>query len=249
MAQLNSIVDMTELEAVNGMLAAIGEAPIDQTELDTPTRPDVTMAVNILRDTHRETLSMGWKFNMEFGFEIAPTGDSPFTWTFRDSTTESLNIFEPPADMIAFEVTKISAQQGSSYPDLVKRDPTQYSGSATKVFYNREKQQDGLNEDDYPYLYINYIRYVDFEDCPQVYKAYVAKAAGREFVEDTVGSKDLSRFSDKKVALTLRNLKREQGEQDDLNMLYNNAGSWAFLGQRPIKKLGVFEDRDSMKHQ
>lgn len=59
----------TELEAVNEMLAAIGEAPVN---IITGTlTADVQMAVNTLRNTSRKVQLKGWWFNEEDQYELS----------------------------------------------------------------------------------------------------------------------------------------------------------------------------------
>lgn len=245
--QFGTIVDTTELQAFNFLLSAIGEGAVLQAELDATTRPDTALAKETIINVMREVLSMGWRFNTEWGFEIAPNGSSPFTWTFRDATTQTLNIFEPPSDLIRFEVTKIPKQQGSSFIDIILRESRVFT-PGTLVFYNRELQQDGIDETDYPFLYINYIRYEDWDRCPEVFRQYVMVKAARKFSASIVGSESLLNLSKQDEFEAFRSLKREQGEEDDLNMIYGNAGAYAFLGLRRGMKFGVFEDRDSLKN-
>ncbi len=52
----------TQLEAVNSMLATIGEAPVNTV---TGTSADAAVALSILDETSREVQSVGWKFNTE----------------------------------------------------------------------------------------------------------------------------------------------------------------------------------------
>ncbi len=245
--QFGTIVDTTELQAFNFLLSAIGEGAVLQAELDATTRPDTALAKETIINVLREVLSQGWRFNTEWGFEIAPNGSSPFTWTFRDATTEQLNIFEPPADLIRFEVTKIPSQQGSSFTDIILRESRVFS-PGTLVFYNRELQQDGLLEDNYAFLYINYIRYEDWDRCPEVFRQYVMVKAARKFSASIVGSQSLLKLTDRDEREALRSLTSEQSDRDDLNMIYGNAGAFAFLGMRRGMRFGVFEDRDSMKN-
>lgn len=65
----------TELEAVNAMLAIIGEAPVNTLE-DTGLL-DAAMARQLLTDTSREVQSRGWSFNIDLGFELVPTSPLP----------------------------------------------------------------------------------------------------------------------------------------------------------------------------
>jgi hypothetical protein len=115
--QIYDLVATTELEAVNAMLASIGEAPLDT--LDGATQSDVQTAINILRDTTREVQSEGWRFNTEFGFEIAPS--LAFDYTDSSGVTTRLGVYQAPSSLAKFGMTQSPDQQGSRYPDAVLR--------------------------------------------------------------------------------------------------------------------------------
>jgi hypothetical protein len=59
----------TELEAVNEMLAAIGEAPVNT--LTPPLTAEVQVAVDTLRNTSRKVQLVGWWFNEEEDYLIS----------------------------------------------------------------------------------------------------------------------------------------------------------------------------------
>ena len=64
----------TELEAVNAILATIGEAPV--TSLDPELlADDAATAHAFLKSSLRRTLSRGWTFNTERNITIAPNND------------------------------------------------------------------------------------------------------------------------------------------------------------------------------
>lgn len=63
----------TELDAINTMLAAIGEAPINLLSGALPA--DVAVAVNTLQETMREVQLEGWHFNTEEDFPLLPGQD------------------------------------------------------------------------------------------------------------------------------------------------------------------------------
>lgn len=64
----------TELEAVNSMLATIGEAPVNSI---TGTLPlDASLAKNTLNEINREVQSAGWHFNMRYDYTLSLDGDS-----------------------------------------------------------------------------------------------------------------------------------------------------------------------------
>lgn len=59
-----------ELAAVNDMLAAIGESPVNTLEGDT--NADVANARRILNKVNTEVQSKGWTFNIEEGVQLVP---------------------------------------------------------------------------------------------------------------------------------------------------------------------------------
>jgi hypothetical protein len=59
----------TELQAVNEILASVGQAPV--TTLD-QTNPDVAIAYDTLIQVSREVQAEGWTFNKEFEYPLTP---------------------------------------------------------------------------------------------------------------------------------------------------------------------------------
>ena len=240
---ITGLARMTELDAVNGMLAAIGESPVLQAEIESPTLADVVMAVQLLTDTAREVLTMGWKFNTEFGFELAP--DDTYAWTGSDGTSATLNIFNVPTDLASFTLTPTSAQAGLDCEAIPPRDYTASEG--VLVFYDRAKNRDGWDQDEsFDYLYIDGVWLRDFEDCPEVYRRYVAIKAARRFQSRLLGSVQLDAQTGQDEVLALRNLKREQGLEEDLNIFYGG-DTFRHLGgpYRTIHRATFIDDRNS----
>jgi hypothetical protein len=62
---------------------------------------------------------MGWRFNTEFGLQVAP--EVAFDYLDASGVTTRLGVYRPPAGLVAFEMTKSADQQGSMYPDAVIR--------------------------------------------------------------------------------------------------------------------------------
>jgi len=115
-SSINNLVPMTELDAVNAMLAVIGESPI--ASVDTATQADVLMAIATLRDSARECLALGWKFNTEYGYELKPV--DTFSWVDSSGITTLLNIFTPTSDMISATLTRSIAQAKQKIDAVVR---------------------------------------------------------------------------------------------------------------------------------
>lgn len=67
-----TLIATTELEAVNQMLRAIGESPVNSLSGQ---NVDVVTAQALLRETSREVQSEGWHFNQEDEWDLIPDAD------------------------------------------------------------------------------------------------------------------------------------------------------------------------------
>ena len=64
---------MTELEAINRMLSAIGQAPVTTVE---ETNPDVAICKRTLYQVSQEVQSEGWTFNTYYNEKVTPNSDN-----------------------------------------------------------------------------------------------------------------------------------------------------------------------------
>ena len=74
-----TVAATTELEAINIMLAAIGEAPVNSLTGQVPV--DVRLAQSTLTEVNKEVQSEGWSFNTEIDVTLA-----------RDQTTKQITL-------------------------------------------------------------------------------------------------------------------------------------------------------------
>jgi hypothetical protein len=74
---MSIVTPTTKLEAVNTLLAAIGESPV--TSLTNPTGVDVVSAVQVLDDISRTVQLEGWLFNTEHDFPLSRDGEDNIT--------------------------------------------------------------------------------------------------------------------------------------------------------------------------
>jgi len=85
----------TELNAVNEMLASIGQAPVNS--IVTNVSPDAVIAMNALRAASRDIQEEGWHFNTETDVELIPdVGDGhidiPTNALKVDAVDSSINV-------------------------------------------------------------------------------------------------------------------------------------------------------------
>jgi hypothetical protein len=89
------IAPTTELEAVNAVLQAVGETPVNT--LDNLGFTDAAIARDTLRSKSRETQSKGWYFNLDYSYTFTPAADGQVVLpqnilSIRPSTSDSRRI-------------------------------------------------------------------------------------------------------------------------------------------------------------
>ncbi len=95
-------VPVSELEAVNMLLAAVGEAAVSS--LETATTVDVTQAKNLISNINREVQQKGWHFNTEWDVILSLDSDSRIPLG-----TTILSIYSPS------KLTTIRGREGSPF--------------------------------------------------------------------------------------------------------------------------------------
>ena len=68
------VTPMTELEAVNEMISAVGESPVNS--IENPNNVDVINAIRILNGINRRIQSKGWTFNHVSEYTLNPDAHS-----------------------------------------------------------------------------------------------------------------------------------------------------------------------------
>jgi|TARA_R110000772_G_scaffold63523_4_gene142245 hypothetical protein len=108
----------TELEAVNGMLAAISEAPVSN--LDTDTIDDALIAHAVLLDVSKEIQNQGWHFNKDYDWPISVNGDLKLPYP---ATAAHVDPVDPTVDLV---------KRGAFFWDRKERSFTYTAGSSYK---------------------------------------------------------------------------------------------------------------------
>ena len=92
----NPLSPMTKLDAVNGMLASIGQAPVNS--LAVAGIRDVAIANLALETQLRSVLNRGWSFNTDTDYELVPDGSGhvlvPATALWLDPTNRSYDFVQ-----------------------------------------------------------------------------------------------------------------------------------------------------------
>lgn len=173
----------TKLDAVNLMLASIGQSPVNVLTGALP--KDVTKAVVALDNALREVLTQGWSFNSDYNYEMAVDG------------TKRISV---PASSLQIDPT-----YGEDF--VPRYDPTDPAGM---YLYDREKRS--FNEH-LATVKVNIVWAFEFEQIPQHARQYIATKAARKFQSGIMASAILHQFTrddESEAYATFRRVEKRQ---------------------------------------
>ena len=98
----------TELQAINQILASVGQAPVTTLER---TNPDVAISYDTLIEVSREVQSEGWTFNREYDYPFTPDQNGHISY---------------PKNVLQLDISSNPYDYKSSKYDTVKRDGKLY---------------------------------------------------------------------------------------------------------------------------
>ena len=176
-------VAQTKLDAVNLMLASIGQSPVNTL---TGTLPkDVNKAVVALDSALREVLTQGWSFNSDTEYEMAVDG------TFRIAV---------PASSLQIDPT-----YGQ---DFVPR----YDSNSPAGMFLYDRDKNSFNEF-VTAVKVDIVWAFEFEQIPQHARQYVATKAARKYQQGIMASAILHQFTrddESEAYATFRRVEKRQ---------------------------------------
>ncbi len=153
----------TELDAVNQILSSVGQAPVTTLNLQ---NPEVSIALNTLRETNKTVQAEGWTFNTERHYKLT-----------ADSTTFKI---EYPKNALSIDTYK--------YQHFDDFNPVRRGG----FLYDRnEHTYEWKDGDDPRELTCDVIWYWEFSDVPPAVQAFITAKAARQCAVRMVGDPNL----------------------------------------------------------
>lgn len=156
---------MTELQAVNRMLAAVGESPV--VSLDAPL-PEVLQARDVLSTVSLEVQSKGWHFNSDSNVKLSPDGIGNIfvatnalrvdaTDDYADVTVRGGRLYDKSENTYTFKAAVLAdvvwffafdtlpqAAKHYIYIKAARRFQREYLGSASLEKLTEQDEQDAL---------------------------------------------------------------------------------------------------------
>ena len=153
-----------QLDAVNEMLAAVGQAPVNQLEA---TNPDVALAFDTLTRTSREVQAEGWTFNKEYHVKRSRVN------VVSGAVTETR--VEVPDNIVYMDLS--STHTNASHDSVIRSD------NGKRYLYDRENHTFNFDFDPDVDIIYEY----DYIDLPQPIQDYVLARASAVFSSRLVG--------------------------------------------------------------
>jgi hypothetical protein len=180
----------TKLEAVNRMLASIGERPVN--DLEDTRRLDVVRAVHTLDEKHMQFQTKGWWFNTEYDVEFTPDAAGEYILS---------------EDIIRVDVSDVNHNRfNNSTEQWVKRQDKLYNLSTRLTTGNTKT------------IKFDVIRSLTFEDLPETARAYLALRAAVTFQTRSVGSVKIFQFTEQEALDAWDDVIEESLDYEDLTL-------------------------------
>jgi hypothetical protein len=209
------VVSTNKLQAVNTMLAGIGEAPIAALPA---TRADGQMAESVLDEATREVLSMGWHFNTEV----------------KTLTRDVNGKVAVPTDYAKIDLYDESLSR-LDYEIVVRFDST---GAGAMRLYNKAHNKNTFVLGIDPKCEIVY--YQDFEQIPETARRYIMIKAARVFQDRIAGAPTVHQFQMQDEIMALAALRDQEATDSDYTIFDGWAAGRVVMRRNVLNNLNHF---------
>ena len=200
--------NLTELNAVNSVLQAIGQSPV--TELDYE-NPETSFVYNLIQECSRDIQDEGWVFNREEMYPLGPDENGFITL---------------PANVLRMDV---SLNDVYRYTNVVKR--TDPADGVSKLYdkYRHSYKFTGS-------LYMDIVWLLELTDLPSVFQRYITHTAAKRAAIQMVDNPQLAQMLQQQETQSRAACLEYESNQGDYNMLDLQPGT-AYRTYRPYTAL------------
>ena len=209
-----------ELDAVNQILASVGQAPVtafdqngDEIELTQPTNPDVAIAYNTLTQVSREVQSEGWTFNKEYSVTFPINADNKVI--IPDSILQ-LSL----SDNVVFNRDK---------KGVLRTD----SSDGQKKLWDRVNHTFQWSQD----LVCDVMYFYPFQDLPTPIRSYITARAATMTSQRIVGDLTLYQMLSQMEAQTRAQAMEYEANQGEFSMFGTPESANYYVAYKPIHTL------------
>jgi len=221
----SSAAKLTELQAVNRMLAAIGQSPITQAGLTAASNPDVAMAKETLYEVSRQIQAEGWAFNKECNviMPVDTNGEITITGNIMQIDAATYNYRGRSSVSNYYDSSYSTMSQNANY-DLIMKNG--------KVYDKRNK----TTKFDGP-IQCDVIYYRVFTDCPPSIQYYISDAASMVLCQRIIGDGDMYRMLSQRVEESRTYALQYETVQGDYSFFGSPVGGKYYVPYEPFDTL------------
>ena len=158
--------DLTELNAVNSVLAAIGQSPVTTLDFE---NPETSFVYNLIQECSRDVQDEGWVFNREQMYPLKP---------------DTSGFIIPPNNVLRMDVSENDVYR---YTDVIKRtDPD----DGKSKLYNKYTHSYVFNGP----LYMDLVWLFPLTDLPSVFQRYITSKASVRAAIQMIDNAQLSQL-------------------------------------------------------
>lgn len=158
--------DLTELNAVNSVLAAIGQSPVTTLDFE---NPETSFVYNLIQECSRDVQDEGWVFNREQMYPLKPT---------------TSGFIIPPNNVLRMDVSENDVYR---YTDVIKRTDPEDGVSKLYDKYTHSFKFSGP-------LHMDLVWFFPLTDLPSVFQRYITSKASVRAAIQMIDNAQLSQL-------------------------------------------------------
>lgn len=212
----------TELQAINQILASVGQAPVTSIDTETiidsngnsivvVTNPDIALANDTLREVSREVQTEGWAYNTEKDYQLTP-----------DAVTNKISF---PADALQVDLsTNPMYASDYAYKDVIRRDG---------VLYDKIAHTDQWDDP----IYCDILWNRAWDDIPPIVQDYIIARAASIFASRVIGDTNQYQILQQREAYTRAMALEYECNQGDYSYFGAPREGTAYQSYQPFNTL------------
>ena len=216
---------LTELQAVNRMLAGIGQSPITQAGLTSVANPDVAIASETLYEVSRQIQSEGWAFNKEDNVILSPntSGKIAIAADIMQIDVSDFNYRGRPTRSNYYQTNTSGAMTNANMDLIVKNG----------FLYDKRNKTDIFQQP----VQCTVIYYRTFVNCPPAIQYYIVDAATAKLCQRIIGDPTMYQMLQQRTMEARTYALQYETEQGDYSFFGSPVGGQYYVPYEPFDTL------------
>ena len=219
-----STARLTELQAINRMLAGIGQSPITQAGLTNAANPDVAIAKETLYEVSRQIQSEGWAFNKEYNVIYSPNTSGQITVGADVMQIDASNFTYRGNSFSDYYDTATFGSAANARMDIIIKNDRLYDKRAKTDIFSQPVQ-------------CTVIYYRTFSDCPAAIQYYICDKAAETLCQRIVGDSSMYQMLAQRTEASRTYALQYETEQGDYSFFGSPVGGQYYVPYEPFDTL------------